>query len=61
MNTTKAALLLGLLTFALASDCGPGGVLCPSGTCHFPAYIEGCYIYQSSSSCNQCEYSTLFF
>lgn len=52
----QIALVLFLILAATAStkDCAPGGVLCPSGTCHYPQYIEGCYIYASSTSCHQC-------
>lgn len=61
MRISKTLLFVGLLAIALATDCGPGSVPCPSGTCHFPSYIEGCHVYQSSESCYQCEYSKNMF
>ena len=51
MNILKACLVAGLILSVMATDCGQGGLLCPSGTCHFPIYIEGCFIYASSTSC----------
>ena len=59
MKISKVTLVVGIIALALASHgCQPGSVPCPSGTCHFPTYIEGCHIYQSSESCYECEYST---
>lgn len=47
MNQLVLPIILALLTSASATHCGPGGVLCPEGKCHFPNYIEGCSIYSS--------------
>ena len=57
MRISQALLALTLFSVALCTHCGPGGVPCPSGLCHYPAYIEGCFIYQSSDTCYECEYS----
>lgn len=51
MSILKVCLLLSLALSSLANDCGPGGLPCASGTCHFPNYIEGCFTYASSTTC----------
>lgn len=60
MDFPKASILLLLVCVSSASlTCGPGGVLCPSGNCQYPTYIEGCSTYASASVCAECEYSTI--
>ena len=51
MNILKACLVTSLLIIAMSTECGQGGLPCASGTCHFPTYIEGCYTYATSTTC----------
>lgn len=51
MNILKACLVVSLSLSVFAADCGPGGLPCASGTCHYPTYIEGCLTYASSTAC----------
>lgn len=51
MTILKTCLLIGLVALAAAGDCGAGGVICPTGTCHYPSYIEGCAVYASPTAC----------
>lgn len=39
MRILKPLLLIVLISTTLAQECGPGGIVCSSGTCHFPNYI----------------------
>lgn len=54
MKTRSLCLILGLVVVSLAADCAPGGVQSRNGTCFFPSYIEGCFTYATSTSCQDC-------
>lgn len=54
-------ILIGVLLVASALtanfDCGSGSVVNHQGVCVTPKYIEGCFTYASSTTCNQCVYN----
>jgi hypothetical protein len=54
----RITVTLLVLAVALGAPCGKGGLQCDQGSCHYPAYLEGCLTYAPDDSCAACEYST---